>query len=46
VCGPAFADASPGYAIVCSHGVQGCSVATGWGSPLANAVAGLLGNRG
>jgi hypothetical protein len=45
VCGPAFADASPGYAIVCSHGV-GCSVATGWGSPLAKAVAGLLGNRG
>jgi subtilase family serine protease len=121
----AFADASPGYAIVCPHGVQGCSgagqsiafvggtsaatplvagmialwnqqarnqglprpgfvapalysmaqrnpaafvdisqggnalfggsccparpgydLATGWGSPLANAVAGLLGNRG
>jgi subtilase family serine protease len=121
----AFADASPGYAIVCPHGVQGCSgagqsiafvggtsaatplvagmialwnqqarnqglprpgfvapalysmaqkhpeafvdisqggnalfggsccparpgydLATGWGSPLANTVAGLLGNRG
>jgi kumamolisin len=25
----AFADASPGYAIVCSHGVQGCGPAPG-----------------
>jgi len=25
----AFADASPGYAIICSHGVQGCGAAPG-----------------
>jgi kumamolisin len=25
----AFADASPGYAIICSHGVQGCGPGTG-----------------